>query len=110
MPTFQSLVDQIKTVKCQETRAIGPDYCEVVVAKDHLPAAITALEAYFSAPLKPAGKKSSKEADAIAKPYGGVHENQTLYYIKTQTESALALLWPWGGGMPVTIKIIKGKS
>lgn len=89
---------------------MGSEYCEVVAAKDHLPAAIAVLEAFFGAPLKASGQKSSKEADAIAKPYGGVYENQTLYYRKTESGSAIALLWPWGGGMPVTIKIIRGQS
>ena len=105
--TFEEMLERIQTVPCEEKRTAEKDYCEVVVAKPHLAPATSVLESYFGRPLKPEGEQASAEAARHAGPHGGVHGNQTLYFHQSEKTSELALLWPWGDGSKVTLKIIR---
>lgn len=105
--TFEELLEKVKTVHCQEARAHEKDYCEVVIAKSNLDSMLSVLNGYFGLPLKPAGKKPSQDAQAYAKSHGGVYDDQTLFHRKEGACSELALLWPWGSGAAVTVKIAR---
>ena len=105
--TFEELLKQVKAVKGLEIRTVEKDYCEVVVAKAQLEVMLTVLNVYFGAPLKPGGQAVSKDAKHYSEPYGGVQNNQTLYHRKGDMGAEMALLWPWGSGMSVTVKIIR---
>lgn len=94
-------------VPCQEMRAREAHYFEIVVAKETLGQVNVILESYFGPPLKPAGRPASSEASERAKPYGGVQSNQTLYYQLRGKISELAMLWPWGSGQSITVKIAR---
>ena len=104
---FNEFLEKVKTIQCQEKRTQTPDYVEVVVAKPHWPLMDQVLRAYFGEPLKPEGQNPSRDAEKCAQPYGRVRKNQTLYFQKNETGSHAALLWPWGSGTAVTLKIIK---
>lgn len=105
--TFDELMSQISKLDCEEKRALETDYCEVVVSKVQLPGLTTLLQTYFGSPFKPSGKSADHEAARHAKPYGGVEANQILYLKKASVGAELALLWPWGSGASVTVKIIR---
>lgn len=105
--TFEELLLQVGKLQCQETRAQETDYCEVVVAKPHLEAMLSVLKEYFGLPFKPEGQAPSSKAQEYAEPYGGVHGNQTLFHRTNEIGSELALLWPWGSGTSVTVKIAR---
>lgn len=104
---FSEFLEQFQKVQCQERRTQTDDYFEVVVAKPNWPAMDEALRSYFGEPMKPQGQNPSRDADKCAKPYGGVRKDQTLYFQKNETGSYAALLWPWGNGTSVTLKIIR---
>lgn len=105
--TFEELRTKVKTLKCEEFRVEDSDYIEVVVAKTELAAMLTVLDSCFGPPLKPVGEDPSDEANRYAEPHGGVRDNQTLYYRKNEKGHELALLWPWGSGLSVTVKMIR---
>jgi hypothetical protein len=105
--TFEELLGQVKILKCKETRAQEKDYLEVVVTQDQLGPIVSVLEACFGPPLKPRGQRPSGDANRYAGPHGGVRANQTLYHRKHESSSEMALLWPWGSGDTVTVKIIR---
>lgn len=104
---FSDFLNQIKKLQCQEKRASTLEYTELVVAKPHWNEMASVLNAYFGQPLKPQGQNSSRDTDQCAKPYGGVRKDQTLYFKKNETGTYAALLWPWGNGTSVTLKIIR---
>lgn len=104
---FTQFLEEVKKIQCQEKRTQTADYVEVVVAKPHWPLMDQVLQSYFGMPLKPQGENPSRDADKCAKPYGGVRKDQTLYFQKSDTASYAALLWPWGSGSAVTLKIIR---
>ena len=107
--TFDECVAEIKKIPCEEKRAEKEDYTEVVVARAALVPLTLILESYFGPPLKPEGKPSSKDADRYTEPYGGILSNQTLYFRRNEKGHDAALLWPWGNGASVTVKIIREK-
>ncbi|NTV30226.1 MAG: hypothetical protein HGA80_09120 [Candidatus Omnitrophica bacterium] len=108
--TFAELLRAVRQVKCEESRTQNDGYCEVVVATAGLAEVTDLLRRYFGEPFKPQGKKPSGEASAYAAPYGGVYDGQTLYVRQDGSAAELALLWPWGSGLSVTIKLARTLS
>jgi hypothetical protein len=105
--TFEELLAEVRKIQCEERRATEADYCEVVVAKSSLQSMAAVLESCFGLPLKPEGVTPSKEASQYAQPFGGIRGSQTMYYRTGAKGPELALLWPWGSGNLVTVKIIR---
>ncbi len=104
---FPELLEQLKTLKREEMRSQAADYFEIVVASTEMPSLLSMLQDYFGEPLKPVGKSPSNEAQRCAKPYGGVRENQTLFYRRIGEGSVVALIWPWGSGLSLTLKLFR---
>jgi hypothetical protein len=107
--TFEQLLENIKSFPCQEVRSMESDYCEVVVSKENLQAMQALLGTFFGPPIKPEGEMPSSEASQKAKPHGGIFQNQTLYFFQNNQKAAHALLWPWGSGAAITLKVIREK-
>ncbi len=103
---FPELLAEIQSLRVLEKRALKADYLEVVVEKENLESLCKVLAVYFGAPLKPAGQSPSSKANQLAKPYGGIRKDQTMYYRQDSGCHEYALLWPWGSGARVTAKII----
>ena len=108
--TFPKLLSDIQQIKSEEKREQTDEYLEMVIAKETLAALHKILTAYFGPPLKPEGQRSSGEAKRRAKPYGGIRKDQTMYFRQTGEHSECVLLWPWGNGARVTIKVIQSQN
>ena len=107
--TFEELTAQVQ-LKQKETRASDKDYLEVVVTAANLEAVIQFLQAYFGNPMKPKGVDPSSEVKVCARPYGGVMDDQTFYFKKSDHMVEAALLWPWNSGAATTVKIVREKQ
>jgi hypothetical protein len=107
--TFDELLKKVDQIKCIEKRATAVDGCEIVIATDELKQLNEILNSYFGPPQKMQGGQFSSEAEEYAEPYGGVRSGQTLYFRIVETGLELALLWPWGNGMSLTVKVIRHK-
>jgi len=105
--TFDELLGQVQQSECQEVRTREDDYCEVVVTRTQLESVGAYLQSYFGIPFKPEGEQPGPEAMSYTKPYGGIFKDQVLYHRKNDRGVEMALLWPWGGGDPVTLKIVR---
>lgn len=104
---FQELLGEVQKLRIEEKRSASDDYLEVVIARTALASLHQSLTAYFGKPLKAEGHHACGEATRWAKAYGGVREDQTLYCLREEAYESLALLWPWGGGERVTVKILR---
>ena len=104
--TFQELVAELKKQRLRELRDCSEDYFEAVVSTADLAVVESVLTTYFGVPMKPAGVQASGDAGHFSKPYGGIQKNQTMYFLQKEGGNELALLWPWGNGTLVTLKII----
>lgn len=105
--TFDDLLDQIQRIPCAEKRTREANYCEMVFAQPNMPEVNQTLVACFGVPLKPEGERPSAEAAQYSKAYGGVQANQVLYHRKGASGDEIAMLWPWGNGTSVTLKMIR---
>jgi hypothetical protein len=108
--TFQDFLTEIKTLRIEELRAQREEYFEAVISKADLNSLHKILTAYFGPPLKPEGQGPSGEANRRAEPYGGIRKDQTMYFRQDGDHSECALLWPWGNGIRITVKIIQSQS
>lgn len=108
--TFQDCLTELQNIKFEESRAHTEDYFEAVISKAALDSLDRILTSYLGPPLKPEGQMPSGEANRHAKPYGGIRKDQTMYYRQDGDHSECALLWPWGGGARITVKIIRSKD
>lgn len=108
--TFQEFLNQIQTLRIEESRAQTEDYFEAVISKEGLDSLHKILIAYFGPPIKPEGHSPSGEANRRAKPYGGIRKDQTMYFRRDGDQCECALLWPWGSGARITIKVTQSKS
>jgi hypothetical protein len=104
---FPELLSEVDRLKCAEKRAKTDCYLEAVVTQTECQPLAAILGVYFGTPLKPAGAMPSGDAGRYSKPYGGVRRDQTMYYRKSEGFTDVALLWPWGDGNSVTVKIIR---
>lgn len=100
---FEELKQGVKKHTLYEQRALDRDYVEVVFFSKDQELWDDLLTNLFGNPLKPAGTSPSKEARAFAQVYGGIFENQTLYYLHSG-RPVIAMLWPWQDGVHVTLK------
>ncbi len=105
--TFEELINQVKAVPTEELRSHDANSLEAVFSKTNLAQVISCLNAYFGKPLKPEGEAPSMEASGYAAPYGGVRRNQTMYFQTTKDQREVALLWPWGSGQEITVRMIR---
>lgn len=108
--TFHDLLVEIKTLRFEESRSQTEEYFEAVISRNGLEPLHKILTSYFGVPLKPEGQQPSWKASRHAKPHGGIRTNQTMYFRQDGHHSECVLLWPWGSGTCVTVKIIQYKN
>jgi hypothetical protein len=108
--TYTKLLEKVKKLKIEETRTDSFEMLEFVIHRDYLSQLNGILESYFDQPLKPPNEKPSRLVDKYASSYGGIRQGQTFYFRECDTVLNFALLWPWGDGILVTVKIIQDQK
>ncbi|MFH1800804.1 MAG: hypothetical protein ABH891_08205 [Candidatus Omnitrophota bacterium] len=108
--TFLDFLAEVQTLRIEELRAQSEEYFEAVISKADLDPLHKILTAYFGPPLKREGQSPSGEANQRAKPHGGIRKDQTMYFRQAGDHAECALLWPWGNGIRITVKIIQSKN
>lgn len=103
------LLEEIRALELREMRLDSSSLFEAVVTKYWLDRLTALLDKHFGPPLKPEGEWPSQQATAYADPYGGIRQNQTLYYLADEKHFYLAMLWPWMDGVCITLKLITGR-
>ncbi|MBF0531922.1 MAG: hypothetical protein HQL23_02375 [Candidatus Omnitrophica bacterium] len=105
--TFDDLFQKIQAIPSVEKRACQENYVEIVLTRAGVDTLTPSLLAYFGLPLKPPGQPPCHESLNYSTPYGGIQSNQTMFARKNETGAELVLLWPWGNGENITVKIIR---
>lgn len=104
---YDLFLEELKKAPCQELRSTDPECFELVVKVADLPKVNNVLETFFGKPMKPAGEHTSAEAKKVAQAYGGVRDDQTLYYHEAEELYYYSLIWPWANGQTATVKVIR---
>ena len=84
---------------------IAEDYIErriLVKDLDHWEEILTDI---LGPPVKKAGEETTDDFLNLTFNYGGIQDDQTLFYKKFNGKSVIAMFWPWKDQNEVTVKI-----
>jgi len=102
---FEKLINRLKNIAFQEIRVQSADYFEAVVVKEKLSELGMNLSGVFGSPVWPGSGSLPKEASKVIDEFGGIRDNQTLYYFRENEAVFFTMLWPWNDGERVTLKV-----
>ena len=105
--SIQELMQRLKNVEYEEIRRESEAYLEAVFKVNAMEEIGLILEEYYGPAFKRAGVKPGREASECTKKYGGMQEEQVLYFRSQEGVSQLAMIWPWQDGVRATVKIIQ---
>ncbi len=88
-------------------RADTKDYFEAVVLKEKLAVLIERIEAVFGSQKLPLGTEFPAQIQTAIENLGGIRGNQSLYVFNCENSFNIIMLWPWGDGKRVTLKMSK---
>ena len=104
---YDFFLEELKKIPCIELRSEDPEFFELVVKLSEIYKVNSVLETFFGKPLKPCGEKPTSESKKKAEAYGGVRDDQTLYYLEAEELYYYSLIWPWANGQSATVKVIR---
>lgn len=105
MTLREFFVDCLSIDSC-ERRVEENEYIELVLPREAVERYLSSLQIAFGLAVKPEGKRPSWRLRWLAKEYGGIRKNQTLFLKDFPEERFLAMLWPWQDGEYATLKLI----
>jgi len=104
---FSEIKNAVGGIKLDELRVNGDNHFEAVIVKDELSKVVTLLEGFFGPPAFPSKVKLSASVRQDIDAHGGIMGGQTLYYSASGGATMFAMLWPWGDGQKITVKIFR---
>ena len=105
MVTIGEILKQCSQLKVEEERVSSNDYDERVIFANEIDQWGKVFADVLGQAMKPAGQKTTPQDFALTVNYGGVLDDQTLFYKKFKERSILAMFWPWKNKIHVTLKI-----
>ena len=102
---LKEIIEKSSALGIHEKRNISGEYCELVIYAKEIDAWTKILTRFLGPAAKPPKKKPSREDLSLAKGYGGIFENQTLFKKVLDDTIIIAMFWPWQDKDHVTLKI-----
>lgn len=102
---YIQLKEEVKKLGFKMVRLDDADYFEAVLLKSGLEQLTKKLDSLFGPPKWPSEKQLSAEVSEIIQDFGGIREDQTLYFLNEKNLSIFAMLWPWSDGERITLKL-----
>ena len=106
MATISEILKKCDQLKVEEKRVSSSGYNEQVIFSDEIDQWNKVLAGVLGPAVKPAGQKTTPQYFALTVNYGGIFDDQTLFYKKFEEQSILAMLLPWKNKIHVTLKIV----
>jgi len=103
--TIDEILKQCDQLKTEEKRVSSNVYDERVIYVDEIDQWSQVLAESLGPAVKPAGQKTTPQDFALTVNYGGIFDDQTLFYKKFEEKSILAMFWPWKNKIHVTLKV-----
>lgn len=92
-------------LKVEEKNDISQDFVERVFLKGDIEQWEAILTNILGPPVKQLGEKTTQFFSDLTINYGGLQDDQILFYQKCEENSMIAMLWPWKDNNQVTLKI-----
>ena len=105
MVTISEILKKCDQLKVEEERVSSSGYTEQVIFADEIDQWNKVLTGVLGPAVKPAGQKTTPQYFALTVNFGGLFDDQTLFYKKFKEKSILAIFWPWKNKIHVTLKI-----
>jgi hypothetical protein len=102
---FDQLRTEVKGIDFDAIRRDEDHYFEGVIVRDRLAGLTLRLERYLGHPVWPSKSMLSEQVRELLSPYGGIREGQGLYLFNEENCSVFAMLWPWGDGVHITLRL-----
>ena len=106
MATISEILKKCDQLKVEEKRVSSSGYIEQVIFLDEIDQWNKVLTGVLGSVVKPAGQKTTPQHFALTVNFGGLFDNQTLFYKKFEDKIIIAMLWPWKNNIHVTLKIV----
>lgn len=100
------MLESIKKIPSLQLQETAGNFFGAVLNTSELTVIQDILNTFFGEPLKPENVKATQDVTDLSCQYGGVRDNQILYYKKDGSDTTLAMIWPWGDNQKFTLKII----
>jgi hypothetical protein len=104
---FSELKEQIKTVEFETLRFDIDNYFEAVLVRATLEKLNSVLEKTLGLAVWPSKKCLTDEIEKAIASFGGIRGDQMLYFLSDANGIIFAMLWPWGDGNHITLKLVK---
>ncbi|MBN3040433.1 MAG: hypothetical protein JW867_04835 [Candidatus Omnitrophica bacterium] len=104
--SLDQIMEKCSSLPICEERRITDDYKELVFYTKDTEHWNKMLTEALGPALKPQGVKPTPDIQEIAKNYGGIHFNQTLYKYDNQDKTIIIMFWPWQDNAHTTMKMI----
>jgi len=108
--TYQELLDELKKIPSLESRMENTNNTEFVIDNQYVMNAHVIFQKFFGEDFKAPGEDPTTEDKRHSARWGGIREDQTLYYHESEGSRQCAMLWPWSDGYRVTVRIANFKE
>ena len=100
------VLQRINHLNIEEKNDISEDYAERVFLRKDLGKWEKILTDLLGPAFKRAGEETTQAFSDLTIDYGGLLDDQVLYYKKFKNTSLIAMFWPWKDNSQVTLKVI----
>jgi len=101
----KDILERSSHLKTGRGRDISEDYIEREIFARDIEEWERILTDILGPPVKKAGEKTTQSFFDLTAQYGGIQDDQTLFYRKFDERSVIAMFWPWKDKNQVTLKI-----
>ncbi len=103
--TVNDILQRCSHLKVEKKCDISEDYVERVFLRKNIEQWEEILTDILGPAVKKDGEKTTQLFFDLTINYGGILEDQTLFYKKFEENSVIAMFWPWKDNHQVTLKI-----
>jgi len=103
--TPKEVIQKCSNLGVDEEREATDQYAEVVFYNKDLDQWTKVLAETLGQAKKPAGTEPSEEDTGLAKDFGGIFKNQTLFKKEIDDSTMIAMFWPWQDNIHTTLKV-----
>jgi hypothetical protein len=101
----KDILERCSHLKVEKGYDISEDYAEREILVKDMEQWEKILTDILGPPVKKAGDKTTQFFFNLTVDYGGIMDDQTLFYKKFDGRSMIAMFWPWKDHNEVTLKI-----
>ena len=102
---INEILDACSKLKVEEKRVSAADYEELVIFKKDMDQWYKNIDEILGPAVKEIGEKTSPQQFAWTVNYGGIADDQILFYKKSEEKSIIVMFWPWKDEVHLTLKI-----